>query len=246
MKTKLPAAAIDCEIVPEESANTALALPEPLHNLYHRCAQTAAAQATGYAILCGLELQRIRVEMSSKGGRPKKLQTPLSGVSEGWESWVKANCEFSAKTALRYIEVAEGVKGRIAQVSAARNLGGMLDLAPSAMDAGQREKLLQTVSKVTAGQTLQQLYLDFGITKSDPHANLRKGGATHHNGRPSVNWEAEACEVEAVEIMTRLSKWLSHGRHQVIALDALRHMDELLLAARETLRPFLKAPKNLK
>jgi hypothetical protein len=236
--TKPSATAIEAEIVSDlPAAITA----EPLHNLYHRCAQTAAAQATAYAILCGLELQRIRSEVSSKGGRPKKLPTALSGVSDGWEKWVEDNCDFSAKTAQRYIAVADGVKGRLAQSTASRTLAAIVDIAPSSLNEAQRATLLKSVSKVTEGQTLQQLYLDFGITKADPRANLRKGGATHTNGRPPAkNLDAEVAEAEAVEILTRLAKWIQQGQHQLLDKKSLVHLDQQLLAARETFRPYVK------
>lgn len=239
------ATAIDAEIVTDLPAAPSA---EPLWNLYHRCAQTAAAQATAYAILCGLELQRVRAEISSKGGRPKKLQTALSGVSDlrhagdgGWEKWVEQNCDFSAKTAQRYISVADGIKTRLQQVGMAKNLAAIVDIAPSSLDAGQREKLLKSVSKVTEGQTLQQLYLDFGITKADPRANLRKGGATHHNGRPAAkNLDAEVAHAEAVKILTSLAKFVQTGQHQLLEKPDLIHLDQQLLAARESFRPYVK------
>lgn len=243
-KHTAPTTAIDCEIVDDAPTTTALSLAEPLHNLYHRCAQTAAAQATGYAILCGLELSRIRMALAKPGGRPKKLPDVDRGVSVGWEDWVKSNCEFGTDTARKYIAVSEGVKGKLAQIGVARSLGGLLDLAPSAMDAAGRDQLLKTVSKVTDGQSLSQLYLDFGITKKNPNDNLRKGGATHHNGRPSINYDVEDSEAEGADILHRLAKWLTQGRHQILPVPMLRHMDEQLLAARETLRPFLKNPKH--
>jgi hypothetical protein len=234
------ATTIEAEVLPPE---TSLQTPgtgpaEPLHNHYHRCAQTAAAQATGYAILCGLELQRVRAEVA-KPGKRSDLPTALSG---GWEKWVEENCEFSTKTAQRYIAVADGIKGRLAQTTASKHLASIVDIAPSALDSGQREKLLKSVSKVTEGQTLQQLYMDFGITKADPRTNLRKGGATHHNGRPPArNLDAEVAHAEAVEILTRLAKFVQTGQHQLLEKPDIVHLDQQLLAARETFKPYVKA-----
>lgn len=223
---------VDAEVVADAGAVVA----EPLHNLYHRCAQTAAAQATGYAILCGLELARIRSEIS----RPGKRSDLATHVSSGWEKWVEENCEFNIRTAQRYMAVAEGVKGRIAQATASRHLTNILDLAPSALAGAQREQLLKTVSKVTEGATLTQLYLDFGITKANPRDNLRKGGATHHQGRTMKDINAEDAQAEACILMSALAKWIHAGRHQIVPKDFLRQMDDQLLAARETLKPLLK------
>lgn len=230
----MPTTTIEAEVVTDlPSTHSA----EPLHNLYHRCAQTAAAQATGYAILCGLELQRIKAEVS-KPGKRSDLQTALSG---GWEKWVEENCDFSSKTALRYIAVADGIKGRLAQVGMAGKLSNLVDVAPSSLDQTQRETLLKSVSRVSKGQSLQQLYMDFGIIKADPRANLRNGGATHTNGRPPTkNLDAEFAHDEAVEILTRLAKFCQSGQHQLLQKPDLAHLDQQLLAARETFRPYVK------
>jgi hypothetical protein len=183
----MQSAAITCEILPPERLE-APGGGEALHNLYHRCAHTAAAQATGYAILCGLELQKIRVELSKPGKRTDLNLT--AHVRGGWESWVETNCEFSIDTALRYIAVANGVKGRLAQVTASRALLGCIDCQPSAMNETQRGKLLQAVGKVTEGETLRQLYLDFGIIKDNGTHCLTahdraKGGKTTNDQKLS-------------------------------------------------------------
>lgn len=219
------------------STNTAAAL----HNQFHRCAQAAAAQATGYAILCGLELQRIRAEVA-KPGKRSDLPTALSG---GWESWVEANCEFSIKTAQRYMAVAEGVKGRLAQEKVSKSILGLIDTAPSALADNDRASLLKSVSKITEGQTLQQLYLDFGICKADPRSNLKKGGATHSKGRgPSKNVDAQIAHEEIADIIVRLGKWISTGQHQLIEAKDLQDLDDSMVHVRETIKPLLKKSKS--
>lgn len=231
----------DCEVLPPETALQAPgnAPEEALHNHYHRCAQTAAAQATGYAILCGLELQKIRMEMS-KPGKRNDLNLGNRG-SQGWDQWVEANCEFSKRTADKYIAVAEGVKGRLARTTTSRNLLGCIDCAPSALDEKQRDTLLKSVGKVTEGETLRQLYLDFGIVKANPNDNLRKGGATHHNGRPNPrDLSAEDAMLRANQIVKLLAEWVGNCQHQKLPKADLALFDQHLLAARETLRPYVK------
>lgn len=235
---------IEAEIVGYEKAarkEYGLSIPaDALHNQYHRCAQAAAGMATGYAILCGLELQKIRSEVA-KPGKRSDLTTALSG---GWESWVEENCEFSIKTAQRYMAVAEGIKGRLLQTELSKSLAIMCNVAPSALTDGNRAKLLKSVSKVTEGQTLQQLYMDFGITKADPRANLKKGGATHTKGRrstASLN-EEEAREM-INEVIEKLAKWLNAGHHQLLPIKDVDHLDQQLVHAREIIKPFLKKQK---
>lgn len=215
--------------------------PGEVINTYHRCAQAAAAQAVAYAILCGLELQKIREQVASKGGRPKNSPTQIGEFSGGWENWIADNCDFSTETARKYMAVAEGVKGRLAQARVSKELGLIVDVAPSSLDQAQRDTLIKSVSKVTQGETLQQLYLDFGITKGDPHANLRNGGATHTKGSKSKrNLSLEDAQEEATSILISLAKFLQGGNHQHLPRPDLEHFDQQLLSARETLRPFLK------
>lgn len=246
MSTTTTTTTIEAEIVGYDKAahaeySLSTAPAAALHNQFHRCAQAAAAQATGYAILCGMELQRIRSEISLGQGRPKKTDTHVTVYSEGWEKWVETNCEFGLTTAKKYIAVAEGVKGRLAQEKISKSILGLIDIAPSALADNDRATLLESVSKVTEGQTLQQLYMDFGITKKDPRDNLRKGGATHHNGRPpSKNVDADIAHDSAVEFLSLMAKWLMQGQHQLIEFNDLKHLDDQLLSAREIIKPFLK------
>jgi hypothetical protein len=240
MSSKPKSTTIDAEVLPPETSLKApgtLAAPG-LHNHYHRCAQTAAAQAAQYAVLCGLELQKVRDQLAKPGKRNDNLPEALRG---GWESWVKANCDFSPDSARNYMRVAEGIKGKALRECSTPEAIALLDLAPSAMPKAQRENLLKSVSKLTDGQTLQQLYMDFGITKADPRANLRKGGATHNNGRPPAkNLYSEVAHAEAVEILKRLAKFCQTGQHQLLVKADLAHFDQQLLAARETFKPYVK------
>lgn len=221
---------IDPEVLPPDnglSTNTA----EALHNHYHRCAQVAAAQATGYAILCGLELKKIRAKLAKPG---KRSDLDHSG-GRGWKEWVKENCEYGHTTAMKYIAVADGVSARIGS-----KLDGLMDLAPSELNEKQHEKLLKTVSKSTQGQTLQQLYLDFGIVKANPNDNLKKGGKTHTKGRPGKDVDKELAKEQAADLSHRLARFLQDGDHQLLTKRDLADFDDALLAARETIKPFRK------
>jgi hypothetical protein len=223
---------LDAEVVTDAHAG------ESLVNTFHRCAQTAAAQATAYAILCGLELQRTRAEIAAPGKR-SDLRHPGGG---GWQDWVAENCNFSLTTAKKYMAVAEGVKGRLAQSNLSKSLAAIIDTAPSALGEDQRQSLIQSVAKVTHGDSLRDLYMDFGITKANPHQNLRKGGATHTKGsKSSRNLDAEDAQEYATRILIDLAKFIQGGNHQHLSHADLDHFDQQLLSARQTIRPLLKS-----
>jgi len=53
--------------------------------------------------------------------------------------------------------------------------------------------------------------------------------------------EAEAAELESLHIIQGLAKFLQSGRHQILTKSQALHLDQQLLAAREVLRPLVKA-----
>lgn len=105
----------------------------------------------------------------------------------GWEKWVEKNCEFTRMTAWRYMELAEKLRDKLANVThvlqtdgafphaRVRNLVELLDRPPSELLPAEMETLLTDLREATKGETLRQLYFDFGI------ASLPKptGGANH-------------------------------------------------------------------
>ncbi len=141
------------------------------HNRYHRAARSSAAMAIVYAAMAGRELIEERKKI--KHGR--------------WLSWVEVNCEFSAETAWRYVELANKLKAKLLNLAhvqdlnespesaRARNLGLLLDRPPSQLLPAETETLLKDLREATKGQTLRQLYFDFGIA-TQPKA---LGGANH-------------------------------------------------------------------
>lgn len=214
-------------IPPGEIVEPTHKLPtQALHNYYHRSAQAAAAQAAHFAVLCGLELARLKVE--------------LSHVTN-WQQWVGANCEFSYETGQRYIRVAEGIKGKALKSAQSAEAIALLETAPSKLDSKGRATLVQTVGKVTEGDTLRQLYLDFGIIKATPKDNLKRGGATHTRGsKPTRDLDAEDAEATVSDLLTSLARWFQSGSHTHLTKAKLQTLDQQLVAARETLAPFIK------
>lgn len=93
----------------------------------------------------------------------------------GWEKWVDKNCEFNAVTAWRYMDVAKQIGEKIEIFNALKisdsgtqeqtqdALVRLLQRPPSELLPEETEKLLTDIRKATEGQTLRQLYFDFGL-----------------------------------------------------------------------------------
>ncbi|MFA7334831.1 MAG: DUF3102 domain-containing protein [Kiritimatiellia bacterium] len=153
------------------------------HNRYHRAARSSAAMAIVYAAMAGRELIEQR----------KKIK------HGGWIKWVEKNCEFSVDTAERYQGVYQGLHEKLPNSARVRNLENsdnssitkdlpvdsllkLLERPPSQLLPEETELLLTDIRQATEGQTLRQLYFDFGLaTPPKPtgganmlHAWLRK------------------------------------------------------------------------
>ena len=145
---------------------------ELAHNRYHRAVRSSAAMAIVYAAMAGRELLECR----------KKIK------HGGWEKWVEANCEFSLVTAWRYMETSNQLREKISNLSCTKDLEGkeksreslikLLDRPPSELLPNETEQLLTDIRAATKGQTLRQLWFDFGLdTPPKP-----VGGANHLHG----------------------------------------------------------------
>ena len=139
------------------------------HNKFHRRSKAGAAAQVGYAVLCGLELTRQRK------------------IHRGdWEIWVEFNCEFSLRTAQRYVVLAENVGNQAKKAALVSLLEGAAD-APLTED--QEAELLALVAKVADGATLTELYQDYGICKLPAGANV--AGGYHPDQELLAAWVAE-------------------------------------------------------
>jgi hypothetical protein len=133
-------------------------------NNYHNSAAAAYAQASFYAVLCGLELMAAR-----------------NSVPHGeWLPWVERNCEFERMTAHRYMALADKALPVI-QKRYPDLLNGAAQVAPSLMLADSRKRLISAVSEMTDHRTIQELQLELGIIK--PKVEGTPGGANNPYGR---------------------------------------------------------------
>jgi len=127
-------------------------------NQYHRNGMAATAQAACWFVLTGLELM----------DRKKALK------HGGWEKWVEENCEYSPRTARNYMVLAEGVKRRSSNRKHVSDLA-LLNTPPAALTPNEFKTLLKTVNELTDGNTIRELYLEYGIIKK-PKLDDEGGG----------------------------------------------------------------------
>jgi hypothetical protein len=149
---------------------------ELAHNRYHRAARSSAAMAIVYAAMAGRELIEQR----------KKIK------HGGWEKWGDKNCGFSTDTALRYVGLYSGLNEKLLRLAESKALPDasnparvrdlengantsidndlpaeallkLLERPPSELLPEETEQLLSDIRKATEGQTLRQLYFDFGL-----------------------------------------------------------------------------------
>ena len=138
-------------------------------NEYHNSAAAAYAQASYFAVLCGLELLAARAQ-----------------VHHGeWLPWIAANCEFNERTAQRYISIAELAMPRLQGGQPA----AYIDVAPSQMSATDRKALVKSVADLTEGKSIRELQMELQLEIGSMRVPGEKlhGGAREGAGRPTHN-----------------------------------------------------------
>jgi len=125
---------------------------------YHRLAMNSAAQTTCAAAMVGLELQKVKVAL-------KKNDT---GVVFGkWLEDHESDIGFTTRTAQRYMALAENLKSKLLK-SQDNSVIALIGKAPSDLNDRQVKTLLLAIHKSVDGQSLSELYEDFGITRATP------------------------------------------------------------------------------
>lgn len=133
-------------------------------NSYHNSAAAAYAQASFYAVLCGLELMAAR-----------------TSVEHGeWLPWIERNCEFDPRTSQKYMALAEKALP-VLQKRYPELLNGTAQVAPSLMREDARKRFVSAVAEMTDHRTIQELQLELGIIK--PKVEGTPGGANNPYGR---------------------------------------------------------------
>lgn len=179
-------------------------------NNYHALSRTAAQDAVSYAVMAGLELAAAKGEMEHGSFQP----------------WIERNCEFTYRTAARYMQLAEKMVAS----------GAFRSVMPSlpngqVQTAGDRKALMAAIRETADGETLRQLYFDYDILK--PRGETGPGGAREGAGRPTreVYQQKIAANIDAEwdGICKPLGRFITEQRYlymdpqrQQTILDVLR------------------------
>lgn len=178
-------------------------------NNYHNLSRQAAEDAVSYAVMAGLELAAVKAEIAYG-------QFML---------WVEKHCEFSQMTATRYMQLAERMVESHEMKAALLQLPG-----GQVQTAGDRKALMAAIRETADGETLRQLYFEFGILK--PKDSKPLGGAREGAGRPTTS-ETEAlrkqcADADCDDIEMRLSKYvLGKGWQYLAEVRRVRFCDAL-------------------
>lgn len=194
-------------------------------NSYHSLSRQAAQDAVSYAVMAGMELA------AAKAALPHG----------SFMNWVEKHCEFTLITAQRYMLLADRMLESGAMKAVIKDLP-----AGQVQSAGDRKALLVAIRETTDGNTLQQLYFDFGILKPKD-GPVQKGGARVGAGRPATSenfTEARkaAMRQDYAEVFRSLTDMIVVKKTwQYLDAKDLAEMDDRLKMYRETIKPALSA-----
>lgn len=195
---------------------------------YHQAVIGCLAQGAFYAVMCGMELHAAN-----------------RAVPHGeWETWLKENCPFSGDTARHYMSAAERKMGRINQLKAVSLFS--LGVSPQSLSAEQRAKLLACVRDATDGESVQQLYLECGITKQRTPQGAAKSGAKVDP--PPVDKQALREKIALDDLkawQAGLQTWISKRHYRHVGNVDLERAHQTLEAARSLIpRPLFTAEER--
>jgi hypothetical protein len=165
-----------------------------------------------------------------------------------WEKWVEDHCEYNIRTAQKYMGVAEGVKNKALREATKTNLRSFLELLErpaSSLTEAEQHQLLQSVHNLTDGETIQQLYLDFGVIKKGK-GGLR-GGDTSGKGEKLTPEEEQAqreATLRADSLSTASSLEALGPKYRILTDAEIETFAEQLEAKAAEMRAWLKTPKS--
>lgn len=144
----------------------------------HRHASTHAKLAIAYALRAGLLLREVKVTVPHGN----------------FESFVQS-CEFSPRTARRYMKLAENVAERLDHDA--------LALLTGEFDDTDLPQLADTLSNATSGQNLQQLYMEFGIVRTPAPIGGARTPTNAANGKaPAADLHAaREADIERMNVL---------------------------------------------
>jgi hypothetical protein len=187
-------------------------------NQYHNSAAAAYAQASYFAVMCGLEL--LAAKAQCQHGE--------------WIPWVEANCEFTDRAASKYMSIAELAMPRLQGGQPA----ALIDVAPSQMPAADRKALVKSVADLTEGKSIRELQMDlqFDIGSLRVPVDKPTGGAREGAGRPKhdeahYNAKVEQARVEWEIVAQGIGTQMKKGSYRLLKREMLAPLVAILANA---------------
>lgn len=116
-----------------------------------------------------------------------------------WLDWVKDNCPFSEDTAQKYMQAAIRRAGQLANTERARYL--LPEKPVEAFTEEERKRLTEALQASSEGVSIRQLYLDLGMTSSDPNKQTPK---LLGDGKANPLAELEFHKGQAIEVFNAI------------------------------------------
>jgi hypothetical protein len=216
---------------------------------YHGIAMNAANQAVAAAIFAGLELKAVQKNLRNCHSGSKDS----AGKLLNFEEWLSANEQllgFSVRTAFRYLKLADGIKSKLKDQ--APELDRLLSFAPSQMSATQAKALLQALHKSVDGESLNDLYLDFGIVKPTrrfPHnSNPANNGSDHEGSTVTVEEKVQMQLDLFGQYSLSLDQTISEGGAKILLISKWPkpRLDEAIKIAKRNLTLLVKVRGAIK
>ena len=171
---------------------------EAAHNHFHALAEKAdkiqdqaRTMSLVSLILCGLELEHIKDSRKAKGEPLSQSGSPLP-----WKQWVSEHCEFSHKTATKYIKSVKCARAGMLEDFDPENIP---ETAPSLMSSDELKDACTSLANALQGYgSRRQLYLALDIIKT-PQKNTMLENRTDNKGTkksPGENTAAEQSEID--------------------------------------------------
>lgn len=131
----------------------------------HRWQQLAEAFKRGDVLaqsMFGMVLAELKRKLGFVQGGARD-QKPHAAVFASWGEFLKKTYDLSDDTARRYMDMGEGVRGRLNKVGG--DLKAILSKPLATLTPAEYDTLKKATHKITDGRTQAQLLLDFGIAK---------------------------------------------------------------------------------
>jgi hypothetical protein len=193
---------------------------------YHEGAQYAYGQAATYAILAGLELAALRDEVQTN----EAYRTKLDEMGMDY------------KTAQKYVVISDLAKSQLT-AGRVQKAVEMLESRPSDLRPKERELLMESVTQLTQGHSINELWGEWTKTPEEAEADQEPMPRMSAEDQIALQKRCISKEVEKLylKIDTRLVKkriWSQLSQNEIIVLALMiDKLNTMLVASADQLNP---------